>query len=153
METLCIKSPVGELTLFAEDAHITALCWGRGADAPRTTKCVVLAQASKLLADYFKVGHADFSALALNPRGTPFQKRVWQRMTEIPTGHCHSYGEVAKHLNSGPRAVGGACGANPIPIIIPCHRIINANGKIGNYSGGDGVQTKKILLRLEGTIS
>jgi len=150
METLCLKSPVGDLTLFADNNTITALCWGQGADAPRTTSSRVLNHAAELLKAYFTTGHADFSALSLDPQGTAFQKRVWQQMCEIKSGHSKSYGEVAKILKSGPRAVGGACGANPIPILIPCHRIVNGDGKIGHYSGGDGAPTKIFLLRLEG---
>ena len=71
-------------------------------------------------------------------------------MLDIPYGQTMSYGEMAKHLKSAPRAVGGACGHNPIPIIIPCHRVMAANGKDGGYSGQGGVTTKRQLLQLEG---
>lgn len=152
METLCINSPVGKLTLFAENAEITALCWGHGAEAPFTTTCKVLLLAEKLLAAYFKSGQSNFSGLALAPHGTPFQNRVWREMSKIKSGKTKSYGQIAKTLKSGPRAVGGACAANPIPLLIPCHRILNADGKIGHYSGGEGQATKAFLLRLEGAI-
>lgn len=153
METLCLQSPVGDLTLFADNGAIEALCWGQGANAPRTTSSQILNDAAALLKAYFSTGQGDFSTLALNPHGTAFQKRVWAEMRKIKPGHCKNYGEVAKHLKSAPRAVGGACGANPIPILIPCHRIINSDGKIGHYSGGDGQKTKAFLLRLEGYCS
>ena len=71
-------------------------------------------------------------------------------MLTIPYGEVRTYGEVAKAINSSPRAVGNACGANHIPILIPCHRIVGSNGKMTGYSGGEGVETKKMLLRIEG---
>lgn len=153
METLCLKTPVGAITLFALDEAITALCWGEGSGAQKTSKSLVLTQAADLLKDYFTTGTETFSQLSFDPHGTAFQNRVWSEMSKIPAGKTKSYGDVAQILNSGPRAVGGACGANPIPILIPCHRIINANGSIGHYSGGVGRDTKEILLRLEGTIT
>jgi len=150
MDTLCIKSPVGDLTLFSDDEKIIALSWGVGADAQRTTKSEQLTQAAKCLDIYFKTGKADFTPLNLQPHGTVFQRHVWQEMQKIKDGKTKTYGQVAKTLKSGPRAVGGACGANPLPILIPCHRIINQNGTIGHYSGGNGAETKSFLLRLEG---
>ena len=71
-------------------------------------------------------------------------------MQEIPAGATRSYGDLAKALHSAPRAVGQACGRNPIPIVIPCHRVLGANGAIGGYSGEGGLDTKRSLLRLEG---
>ena len=153
METICIKSPVGELTLFADGRSIVALSWGHGLNAPRKSKSQALNRAARLLGDYFKTGQADFSSLDLAPSGTPFRQRVWREMLRIKPGHTKSYGQVAKTLKSSPRAVGGACAANPIPILIPCHRIINADGKTGHYSGGLGPETKKFLLRLEGALN
>jgi len=150
METLSLKSPVGDLTLFADGDAIIALSWGHGRDAPQKTKTPVLNQAARLLEQYFKTGAADFSALTLDPAGTPFQRRAWRSLQTIKTGQTKTYGQLAKSLKSGPRAVGGACAANPIPILIPCHRVLAADGKVGNYSGGNGPDTKHFLLRLEG---
>jgi len=150
LESLALKTPVGELTLFAQDDAIIALDWGHGMDASRTSQSAVLNAAAQALLGYFKTGHLDTKGLSLNPHGTPFQKRVWREMQAIKEGHTKTYGAVAKKLHSGPRAVGGACAANPIPLLIPCHRITAANGKIGHYSGGDGSETKTFLLRLEG---
>ncbi|MBL4692370.1 MAG: methylated-DNA--[protein]-cysteine S-methyltransferase [Magnetovibrio sp.] len=152
MDTLCLKTPLGALTLFATKDAITALCWGEGANAPKQTQNQLLKRAAELLDSYFKTGEDNFSSLTFDPHGTDFQKRVWAEMAKIEHGKTKSYGDIAKLVNSGPRAVGGACGANPIPILIPCHRIITATGKIGHYSGGNGAETKRILLRLEGTI-
>lgn len=150
LETLTIKTRIGDLTLFAQGDAIIALDWGQGMDAPGKTKSPVLNKAAQALTDYFATGKLDTTGLKLDPHGTAFQKRVWREMQKIKTGKTKTYGDVAKTLGSGPRAVGGACAANPIPILIPCHRIVAANGKIGHYSGGDGSETKHDLLRLEG---
>ncbi|PCI40598.1 MAG: cysteine methyltransferase [Rhodospirillaceae bacterium] len=149
MDMISLKTPVGELTIFAEAKNITALCWGRGADAPRQSENAALELARRLLVEYFETGHDQFNKLSFDPHGTPFQKSVWGEMSKIKAGKTKSYGEISTILSSGPRAVGGACGANPIPILIPCHRIINADGSQGYYSGGDGPYTKKLLLELE----
>jgi len=87
----------------------------------------------------------------LAPRGTPFQNRVWQALRRIPYGSTQSYGELARLLDSAPRAVGQACGANPIPVIIPCHRVLARHGLGGfmNSSGGEPLAIKRWLLRHE----
>ncbi len=85
-------------------------------------------------------------------RGSDFQRTVWQLLLAIPPGQTRTYGELAKHLNktAGARAVGAACGANPIPVIIPCHRVVGANGKFGGFSGG--LEWKRRLLQIEGVL-
>ena len=75
--------------------------------------------------------------------------QVWQLLLQVPPGEVTSYGDIAKALGTAPRAVGAACRANPIPIIVPCHRIVAANGSLGGYSGGNGTKTKRKLLQLE----
>jgi O-6-methylguanine DNA methyltransferase len=86
----------------------------------------------------------------LDPPGTEFQKSVWQAMRKIPLGKTKSYGELAQAIGKpkAVRAVGGACGANPIPVLVPCHRVLAANGKIGGFSGG--LDRKRDLLKREG---
>ena len=91
--------------------------------------------------------------LALHIRGTPFQQRVWQAIKAIPCGQTNSYADIAKQLHSSPRAVGGACGANNIPIVIPCHRVITKNGGLGgfmNANDGQPLAIKRWLLSHEG---
>ena len=91
-------------------------------------------------------------SLPLQARGTHFQRRVWQAIADIPLGQTRSYGEVAARLGSGPRAVGGACGANPYPLVVPCHRVLAAHG-LGGFgrAGGDWLlEIKRFLLRHEG---
>mgnify|MGYP003444436049 CR=1 FL=1 len=85
-------------------------------------------------------------------KGTSFEKKVWKALLKIPYGKTKSYGEIAKEIGlpNGARAVGNACGKNPIPIIIPCHRVIAGNGGLGGYTGGIGI--KKRLLRIEGVL-
>lgn len=87
-------------------------------------------------------------ALPLNPKGTPFQKKVWNEISKIPIGEVRTYGQIAQELQTAALAVGTACGKNPIPLIVPCHRVVSAKG-ISKYSWGEGVETKKILLKHE----
>ncbi|CAB1370764.1 methylated-DNA--[protein]-cysteine S-methyltransferase [Denitratisoma oestradiolicum] len=94
----------------------------------------------------------DFT-LPLAPAGTPFQRRVWDQISSIPLGQTRSYGQIAALLGSGPRAVGGACGANPYPVVVPCHRVLAAGGGLGGFAnarGGFLLDVKRWLLRHEG---
>ena len=141
-----IESPVGPLTITARDGAITAIDFGAGGDA--RTNGGVLAEAARQLSEYFAGNLRDFS-LPLSARGTPFRRRVWEAMQAIPYGETRSYGDLARALDSAPRAIGDACGANPIPLVIPCHRVVGAGGALGGFSGGDGCDTKRQLLALE----
>ena len=146
MNYLSVSSPLGDLTLFEDDSQIISLDWGRvegGEGSP------VLEEAARQLEEYFDGDRQEFD-LPLSPIGTQFQRKVWATMCEIPYGKALTYGEAAKKIGSSPRAIGGACGRNPLPILIPCHRIVGANGSLGGYSGMDGLDTKRALLRLEG---
>jgi len=98
---------------------------------------------------YFYCGLRKFE-LPLAPAGTVFRQRVWEEMVKIPYGQTRNYGEMARRLDSAARAIGGACGENPIPIIIPCHRVVASGPHIGGYSGRGGCDTKRALLELEG---
>ena len=141
-----IESPVGPLTITARDGAITAIDFGTGGGARPNGG--VLAEAARQLSEYFAGNLRDFS-LPLSARGTPFRRRVWEAMQAIPYGETRSYGDLARALDSAPRAIGGACGANPIPLVIPCHRVVGAGGALGGFSGGDGCDTKRQLLALE----
>lgn len=145
---LTLQSPLGPLTLEQEGGNIVALGWG---DDRYGTGTILLAEARRQIEDYFKGRRKAFD-LPLAPRGTAFQQRVWQQLREIPYGRTLSYGALAAVLSSGPRAVGMACARNPLPLLIPCHRVIGSNGALTGYSGGEGLATKRYLLRLEGTI-
>lgn len=141
---LSLHSPLGDLTISEQDGCIVALDWGWGRDQTRTP---LLAQARDLLDGYFDGVQTDFD-LPLAPTGTPYQRRVWGALCAIPYGQTRSYGAVAGLAGGSPRAVGMANAANPIPILIPCHRVVAAAG-LGGYSGGDGPATKQALLDLE----
>jgi methylated-DNA-[protein]-cysteine S-methyltransferase len=148
MAQLSFHSPVGEITLSEDDGAIVSLDWGWARDNQSTP---LLRKAKAQLDRYFDGKVMDFD-LPLNPSGTEFQKKVWRAMAKIPYGRTKTYGDLAKVLNSASRAVGGACGANHIPIIIPCHRVLAANGKLGGYSGDGGLDTKVALLKIEGAM-
>ncbi|MDH5395830.1 MAG: methylated-DNA--[protein]-cysteine S-methyltransferase [Gammaproteobacteria bacterium] len=105
----------------------------------------------KQLKEYFSKS-SNFRKIDLSPAGTVFQQTVWQALQEIPRGETRTYGQIAKKINSSARAVGNACRKNPIAIIIPCHRVVAANG-MGGYAGeteGDQLMVKKWLLKHEG---
>ncbi|MFQ3622526.1 MAG: methylated-DNA--[protein]-cysteine S-methyltransferase [Acetobacteraceae bacterium] len=139
-------SPLGELTLSERDGRIVSLDWGRGRDHAATA---TLTRAVARLQAYFDGAEVAFDDLPLEPSGTPFQRRVWQAMRAIPRGQTRRYGDIARALGSSPRAVGAACGRNPLPILIPCHRVVGAAGALGGYSGPEGAETKRFLLALE----
>lgn len=141
-----VFSPFGILTLTEEDGALVALDWGEGAMLQSTA---LLTEAGKQLEAYFS-GSLRVFDLPLNPHGTAFQTKVWQALRDIPYGSTRTYGDLARDLKSAPRAVGGACGANPIPIIIPCHRVLGAGRALGGYSGDGGIETKAKLLAMEG---
>jgi methylated-DNA-[protein]-cysteine S-methyltransferase len=107
---------------------------------------------AQALEDYFIGTPPDFSSLPLDLQGTSFQRRVWHALQAIPWGATVSYGELARRLDHprAGRAVGQAVGANPLPIIIPCHRVIAAGGKLGGYGGG--LDRKRWLLHHEGAM-
>jgi methylated-DNA-[protein]-cysteine S-methyltransferase len=141
-----MHSPLGDITVSEEDGVIVSVDWGWSSLQQETP---LLRRACDQLEDYFDGMRHEFD-LPLAPEGTAFQKRVWMAMQDIPAGATRSYGDIARLIDSAPRAVGQACGRNPIPIFIPCHRVLGSQGSIGGYSGGDGLDTKRALLRLEG---
>jgi methylated-DNA-[protein]-cysteine S-methyltransferase len=147
MPQLSLHSLVGDLSISEDAGAIVALDWGWGRDQTSTP---LLKEGIKQLNAYFDGKLTDFD-LPLAPFGTAFQKRVWLQMGKVPYGKTRAYGDMADKLKSGARPVGTACGKNPIPIIIPCHRIIGTS-TLGGYSGAGGLKTKVALLRLEGVI-
>ena len=136
------------LTVTEEDGAIVALDWGWGRDQTETP---LLLQARAQMEDYLDGERHTFD-LPLRPGGTPYRERVWRALCDIPYGATRTYADIARVAGGGPRSVGGANGANPIPIIIPCHRVV-ATGGLGGYSGGPpaiyGLETKRRLLQLE----
>jgi methylated-DNA-[protein]-cysteine S-methyltransferase len=150
-------SPLGVLGLYFTAKGLAALTFAP-ADAVTTSgspppdMAAWIELINKELACYFQGLPTDFSSLPLDPQGSPFQIRVWQELRKIPWGRTISYKELAARAGNPQacRAVGQANGANPIPLIIPCHRVINAGGSLGGYGGG--LERKRWLLRHEGVV-
>ena len=143
---LSLASPVGTLSVFENQGQIIAVKWGDQIEGKATD---ILVEARSQLNAYFS-GKLKSFTLPLNISGSAFQKSVCQLMLEIPYAETLTYGDIAKKLNSSAQPVGGACGRNSIPIIIPCHRVMGAKDKMTGFSGSGGVKTKEALLRHEG---
>ena len=141
-----IETAIGRLLLRADKAGVVEIRFG--AAEPRTDAADVLLRAECELREYFAGMRRQFS-VPLHPSGTDFQLRVWNALKEIPYGETVSYGELAKRIGNPKtaRAVGMANHCNPIPVIVPCHRVIGANGRLTGYAGGLDVKQK--LLELE----
>jgi methylated-DNA-[protein]-cysteine S-methyltransferase len=135
-------SPFGPLTLTERDGWITGVFWGGGGDEPT----LLLAEAIGQLERYFAGTLTSFD-LPLDP-GTGFAARMRAEMRAIPYGETRTYGDLAKVLGVQARAVGQACGANPMPILVPCHRVLGVT-TLGGFSAPGGVETKVALLRHE----
>lgn len=150
-----MDSPVGKLKLVASDEGLVAILWQK--DRPERVPLGemveepgqrVLAETERQLVEYFAGERREFE-LPLDMRGTRFQKDVWEALLGIPFGETRSYGELARQLGSpaASRAVGAANGRNPISIVVPCHRVIGASGKLTGFAGG--LDVKMRLLELE----
>lgn len=145
MPQLSVHTPlVDALTLTEEDGAIVALDWGWARDQAETP---LLREARRQLDQYFDGERQSFD-LPLAPHGTPYRQKVWAALQAIPYGETRTYTQIALQAGGVSRSVGGANGANPIPIIIPCHRVVAANGP-GGFSAPGGLETKRRLLHLE----
>ncbi len=152
MQYAVMESPIGPLTIGGDETGLRFILF-RTDRAPEPglcerSACSVIGETIRQLQDYFERKLTKFD-LPCRPEGTDFQMKVWRELQEIPYGSVISYGELAKRIGmpTAARAVGAANGSNPIPIVIPCHRVIGSNGKLTGYGGG--VQIKETLLRLE----
>jgi methylated-DNA-[protein]-cysteine S-methyltransferase len=149
-----MDSPVGRLRLIASDQALVGIWFEHGRDAARgaadlvSKSCDILARTRDQLEEYFAGTRREFD-LPVEPRGTDFQRKVWRRLMKIPYGDTTTYGALAGDLGNrnGSRAVGLANGSNPIPIVIPCHRVIGADGSLTGFGGGLAI--KAALLELE----
>jgi methylated-DNA-[protein]-cysteine S-methyltransferase len=148
-----MESPVGRLLLAGDDDGLRLIGFAEGKDAPQPKSdwryhTEPLQKAVGQLEAYFSGRLQDFD-LRLNMQGTPFQLVVWRALQDIPYGQTISYGELARRIGNpkASRAVGLANGSNPVPIIVPCHRVIGSNGKLTGYGGG--LCHKETLLDLE----
>jgi methylated-DNA-[protein]-cysteine S-methyltransferase len=150
-----IESPIGKLKLVASDQGLVAILWEN--DRPRRVRLSemtaddrhpLIVETERQLGEYFAGKRTTFS-VALDMRGTRFQRDVWESLLAIPFGETRSYGQLAKQLGNprATRAVGAANGRNPISIIVPCHRVIGSSGKLTGFAGG--LEAKAHLLNLE----
>ena len=139
-----LDTPVGMLSIEERDGAIVRLRWSANGGG----RSVLLDRACDQLRAYFAGELQDFD-LPLHVDGSDFQRAVCDAMSAIPFGETRTYGDIADALQSSAQPVGNACGANPIPVIIPCHRVLGANG-LGGFSGEGGVETKVELLKHEG---
>ncbi|MBM6938052.1 methylated-DNA--[protein]-cysteine S-methyltransferase [Pseudoflavonifractor phocaeensis] len=152
MERLTCSTPLGTMTLVGEGEAITGLFLpGQRAPAVPESASPVLERGRAQLLDYL-AGRRRVFDLPLRPAGTPFQRRVWAALSAIPWGETRTYGQIARNIGApkAARAVGQANHRNPIPIFIPCHRVIGAGGALTGYGGG--LELKRMLLQLEGIL-
>ncbi|GAA1573662.1 MULTISPECIES: methylated-DNA--[protein]-cysteine S-methyltransferase [Kribbella] len=146
-----VDSPIGDLTLAVDETGLCRLHFG-GTDRPRSAD-PLLTEAAEQLKAYF-AGELQEFTLPLSVRGgSDFERAVWKQLTRIPYGEMQTYGDVAKIVGDAgaARAVGTACNRNPIAIVVPCHRVVGAGGKMVGFGGG--IPTKRHLLELEARIS
>ena len=147
--TTTVDSPVGPLLLTSDGESLTRLLFAAAPDPDWSTEpCAVLDRAVAQLAEYFAGSRTDFD-LPLEPAGTPFQLTVWRALRDIPYAETINYGQLALRVGNAraSRAVGLANGRNPISIVVPCHRVIGADGSLTGYGGG--LDRKRTLLDLE----
>ena len=151
-----MDTPIGVLTLAADDAGLCHIDFPPPRPPPAGERWIegdndVLLEARRQLDDYFAGTRRDFD-LPLSPRGTEFQRNVWRTLAAIPYGSTWSYRDLAQRIGrpAAMRAVGAANGRNPLPIVLPCHRVIGADGSLTGFGGG--LPTKAFLLRLEGSL-
>ncbi|MEM9099819.1 MAG: methylated-DNA--[protein]-cysteine S-methyltransferase [Pseudomonadota bacterium] len=143
-----VQTSFGTLALVEEGQAITQLLW----NAPEAVGRSALLDEAARQVEAYCAGDLQRFDLPLRPEGDEAALRVWAAMQAIPWGETRSYGDLAKELDLPAQLVGQCCGANPIPVIIPCHRIVGADG-LGGFSGMGGVETKVALLRHEGAYS
>jgi methylated-DNA-[protein]-cysteine S-methyltransferase len=148
--TRCFDSPIGNIFLKARNNKVVYLTMG-GPGVANSGNAKVLDLAEKQLKNYF-AGKSRVLDFDVDLQGTEFQRAVWAEISKIGFGEVKTYGEIAQAIGrpKAVRAVGGAVGANPVPLVVGCHRVLGGSGKITGYSGGDGLPTKRWLLALEG---
>lgn len=142
------QTPLGPLWADLNQANqLTELHWG---NPPANATLQPNHPAQAPLQAYFNGQPLNLEATHFAPQGTPFQQKVWQALLTIPHGKTVTYAELATRLSTHARAIGGAVGANPLPILIPCHRVMGTGGKLTGFSAPGGIATKSWLLKHEG---
>lgn len=146
-----LRAPFGVLGVRTSGGRLAEIVFLKSSSAALAPRDSVAERACMQLEGYFADPEFGFD-LPLAPRGTPFQRRVWSKIAAIAAGHTRSYGEIAREIDSAARAVGQACGANPLPLVVPCHRVLAASG-IGGFAHHDEgfhLSVKRWLLAHEG---
>ena len=145
---LTVSSPVGPLTLVEEDGALVRIVFGECFEEATVSNTPLLQQTARELDEYFR-GERKAFTIPLNPKGTPFQKRCWEALCRIPYGETRTYAQQAAMIGSPKacRAVGMGNHRNPLPILIPCHRVVGKNGNLTGYAGG--LEIKETLLNIE----
>lgn len=146
-----VKAPCFSIGVRCSDDEVTQLDYLPPGTSEVAPKSPLAKEVVRQLRAYLKDPAFEFG-VPLAAAGTPFQRKVWDEIADIPPGHTTTYGEIAKAIKSAPRAVGGACGANPYPIVVPCHRVIASGGGIGGFAnqrGGFLLDIKRWLLEHE----
>ena len=139
-----IRTPFGKLAIYAEERYLLALRYVPSSIALKAPTHALLIETNRQLQHYFDQPNYHFH-LPLKPQGSIFQQRVWHAISTIRVGKTQTYGALAQHLDSSARAIGRACGTNPFPLIIPCHRVVAANG-LGGFAQ---TSTKGYLLEIK----
>lgn len=150
---VAFKTPIGIIRVYAENEKVTFIDIAAGdAKVGTAGKAKVLLTAEKELSQYFSGKITKFTFPVDLSNGTEFQRSVWKQISKIPFGTLKTYKDIADAIGNpkAARAVGGAVGSNPVPLVVGCHRVLGASGKITGYSGGDGLPTKRWLLTHEG---
>jgi len=144
-----LETPVGRLRAVSDGEALIRVTWLSDTDRPADEEDAVSRETVRQLAAYFHQGLTAFDLPLAFRDGSGFERAVWEGMRAIPYGETWTYGELAGRVGGVARAVGGACGRNPIPVVVPCHRVVGSSGRLVGFSGGAGIESKQQLLDLE----
>ncbi|PPR16558.1 MAG: Methylated-DNA--protein-cysteine methyltransferase [Alphaproteobacteria bacterium MarineAlpha9_Bin3] len=145
-DEIIFNTPLGNIKILSKDEEITRIDFTR--NKTKKSNSLILNNAKIQLKEYILGKRTTFDITA-NPNGTNFQKKVWKALSLIPFGKTVSYLNLSILLKTSPRAIGNACGKNPLLIVIPCHRVLSIKGKLNGFSALGGITTKKKLLEIE----
>ena len=146
METACFETKLGWITVKKNRGNVYSLSFGK------TNKTIDLINIKNQI-NLYASGKLKNFKINYFFEGSPLQKKIWKELSKIKYGKVSTYGEIAKKVGTSPRYVGNVCGQNKLLLIIPCHRIIRSDGKLGGFSGRGGIKLKKRLLNLEQSVS
>lgn len=145
-DEIIFKTALGNISIFSRNEKIISINFT--IKNTKKSNSVILNQAKNQIEEYI-FGKRKIFNIKINPEGTIFQKNVWKQLSKIPYGKTLTYLKLANILNTSPRAIGNACGKNPLLIAIPCHRVLSSNNKLTGFSALGGIITKKKLLKIE----